>query len=306
MKRDEIVIAGGTGLIGTALSKKLERIGKYDIIILSRTPNKHKSTNRIRYLLWDGQKEIGDILENKYAIINLLGENIGFKPWTKKQKTRIMASRVQAAKMIIEGIQRCSQPPRVLIQASAVGIYPPQSRGDEYTTITNSNEFLSNVCIETEKMIAGLNNTNIRKIIIRTGLVFCKHSPLWKQLKLGLYFGCAIMPGKGFQYVPWIHLTDEVRAIQFLMESDSCSGVYNLAAPSTSTWRTIISNLQLFYKYSMRISVPEIFLKLFLGKTKANELVLKSLPVKPKKLEKAGFIFNYPNIETAVDSILNE
>lgn len=303
--KKKIVITGGTGLIGSYLVKQLVDINKYDLILLTRNPDKYTNTATVSYVKWNGRETIPHILNGVYAIINLIGENIGEKRWSEKQRDLILSSRKDAANAISKSVELCQNKPQVWIQASASGFYGQANVGllDE-SSPKGKNSFLADVCEEWEKPIKELQNTTIRKVIIRTGVVLAKNSDLWKQLTMSFTWGVAAIPGSGKQYLPWIHIDDEVGVILFVLDNENCSGVFNLSAPESSTMKDIIGAIKML-KYSfITLKIPRWFLQILFGKDKTNELILTNQHVVPKHLLENNFLFKYPSIKGAVENLL--
>lgn len=301
--RKKIVITGATGLIGAHLIKKLE--DQYDLILLTRNPNKYTDKQGIKYTYWDGQKTIPDIINGTYAIINLIGENIGDKRWTESQKRLIVDSRVKAAQAISESIKVCVKSPQIWIQASATGYYG-QSKNQVFDESSNKgcNSFLADVCQQWEEPISALELDDIRKVIVRTGVVLAPNSDLWKQLTQSFSFGIAAVVGTGRQILPWIHIEDEVGAIKFVLNNPDCSGCFNLVAPSRTSMREVINEIKSNKKTFLTINVPRWLLSLIFGKERTDELILTNQDVIPKKLFDKNFNFKYENIHQAVENLL--
>lgn len=301
--KKRVIITGGTGLIGSYLTKRL--ISDYELILLTRSPQKYKETQSIGYVYWDGESLIPGILEGAYAIINLTGENIGSKRWTSAQKELILRSRSNAAKAIKESIDQCKHKPEVWIQASATGFYGQGSDTilNEYSPKGNSS-FLADVCLEWEHPIDELDNPSVRKVIIRTGVVLAKNSDLWKQLTLPFFFKVAVTVGDGSQHLPWIHIDDEVEAIYTILANNDYKGVFNLVSPEDTTMQKLIGEINRKESALISLKLPAWLLSLVFGKEKTNELVLTDQQVYPTRLVETGFRFKYSSIREAVNSLI--
>ena len=298
--KPEILIAGGTGLIGTQLIKSLT--DKYDFVVLTRDPDKHIPCQGISYVKWQ-ERELATLLEGKYAVVNLVGENIGAKRWTKKQKNKILETRVKSAKAIATATVQCKTPPQVLLQASAVGYYPNHEQGEEGKLYTAS-DFLSEVCLQTEKAIHIADHIS-RVIVIRTGIVLAQNADIWKQITMPFCFGVAPILGNGKQTIPWIHIEDEVGAIAFLLQQETSNGAYNLCAEHAVTWSALITEVQKHKKISLKFYIPAFILRIVFGSEKAKELMLKDQPISPNRLVKEGFRFKYSHIDQAINSLID-
>lgn len=304
-----IIITGGTGLIGKALAQRLAA-ANYDIIILTRNPDKAIGLPAgVRAVKWDGRtaQGWGHLADGAKAIINLAGASIagdGFIPsrWTEKRKKLIKDSRVQAGQAVVDAVTAAATKPEVIIQASAVGYYG--GRGDEVLTeaATPGHDFVAEVCKVWEKSIQSVKTQGVRLVTIRTGVVLSTQGGAFPLLLLPhkLFVGGPM--GKGQQWLPWIHLEDEVQAIQFLMENSQAHGVYNLCAPEAVTNRTMSKTIGKAIKRPSFLPVPAFALRLLLGETAS--LVLDSQRQRPQRLQDAGFTFTHPELLAAIRHLI--
>lgn len=301
--KKRIIITGGTGLIGTYLTKEFPT--DYEFIMLTRNPDQHKVNQSIAYVYWDGESAIPSILEGAYAIINLIGENIGAKAWTHVQKAKILKSRTNAALAIKTSIEECEHKPEVWIQASAAGFYGQgiKKTVDEFSP-KGANSFLADVCQQWEQPIKDLNEPTVRKVIIRTGVVLAKDSDLWKQLTLPFCFKVAVTVGNGKQFLPWIHIKDEAKAIHTLLTNKNCEGIFNLVSPEETTMQQLVKEIKDNKRVIASVKIPAQLLSLVMGREKTKELVLTDQRVAPRRLLEFGFSFQYPSIKDAVASLL--
>lgn len=301
--KKQIVITGATGLIGSELVNQLK--DNYHLILLTRNPHQYASNKCLEYKYWDGKSSIAEIINGCYAIINLVGENIGKKRWSKNQKNLILDSRQNAASSILNSINECNIKPQVWLQASATGYYGQNSNSlfDENSP-KGRNSFLADVCESWEKPIKELKDDSVRKVIIRTGVVLATHSDLWKQLTMSFRFGIAATPGSGKQHLPWIHIDDEIEAIVQALQNDSLSGIFNLAAPDTATMKQVVDEIKKYKKSFITVFIPSFFLQILFGKEMTREIVLTDQQVIPKRLLENQFKFKYTNIKDAVKSLI--
>lgn len=299
----KIIITGGTGYIGKALVDLLKP--DYDLVILTRHPALYHDLPNLSYQFWDGRSTITKLLEGAYGIINLSGENIGAKRWTTSQKKRIVSSRIEAAKAIKKSIEQIDNAPKVWIQASATGYYgnsTSENPFDEYSP-KGENTFLSKVCEEWESPIQQLKKEETRKVIIRSGVVLARDCELLKQFNTSFIFRVAAVVGSGNDYMPWIHIKDEAAAIRFLLETESCAGVYNLCSPTSASISKIVNEIKSYRKSFVTMKIPRYLLTLLFGAEKTDELILANQKVYPKRLLKSGFKFKYDNIQQAMHQI---
>jgi len=299
-----IVITGGTGFIGSYLVGSLKN--RYKLTILSRNASVYKNKEGVDYAYWDGKSLITDILDGVFAVINLAGENIGGKRWTKVQKNRILQSRADTALAIKESIEKCINEPKLWIQASATGYYGNNDlvMFDEDSP-KGTYSFLADVCMEWERSVKELSpQIKTRTVIIRTGVVLSSKTGILKQLISPFDFLLAVIPGRGKQYLPWIHIEDEIRAIYFLLEHESCSGIFNLTAPANTPLVEVARSIKKHYKCILTIYIPKFILKIIFGKRKTNELILVNQSVHPSRILQVGFSFKYDSIQVAIDNLL--
>ncbi|MBM3128182.1 MAG: TIGR01777 family protein [Chloroflexi bacterium] len=305
MKR--IVITGGSGFLGRALTDELLRAG-YEIVWLGRNPETTRDVpSGVRVEKWDGRtaQGWGALADGAFAIVNLAGESIGIPPipWTNERKRRIRDSRVNAGKAMVEAVRLARVKPRVVIQASGVGYYG--ARGEEIITEKNSagDDFLGDVATQWEASSAQVEALGVRRAIIRTGLPLDKSDGVFPYLALPfrLFFGGPI--GSGRQFIAWIHLADYVRAIQFLIENENARGVFNLTAPNPLTNADFGRALARVLHRPFWFPVPGFALKLALGEM-AELLLLSGQRAVPERLLRAGFKFQFANADNALKDVL--
>ncbi len=299
----KLVILGGTGLIGSYLSKNLVKKG-YQITVLSRW--KEGTEGSIKYVRWNPETIGGwlEVLANQDGIVNLVGESImGY--WSNAKKIAIYQSRVGITQKIVKALEKLEDKrPNFLIQASAVGIYG--DRGEELLTENSHSgtDFLANLAKEWEK--AGMTATNygIRVVIIRTGIVLAKDGGfIANLLPITKIVRKVPVIGKGSNFIPWIDIEDEIRAIEFLISNRDMDGIFNLSAPNPVTVselskliaKTITGKERIFH-------IPSSIVKLILGDL--GKAILASQRVIPKRLLEAGFAFKYPTCESSITHLL--
>lgn len=299
-----VIITGGTGLIGRALSNGLAADG-HEVIILSRNTNKTAGLDgRVRLEKWDGVTTTGwgSLMDGAGAVINLVGESIageGFPPsrWTPERKERILQSRLRAGTALVEAIRAAKQKPAVLVQSSAVGYYGTHGDQDITEDHAAGNDFLADVCKQWEASTAEVEKMGVRRPVARTGIVMTTKGgvlPLM-SLPVKLFVGGPI--GSGKQQMPWIHLHDEVAALRWLMDTPTATGAYNLSAPNP------LSNAALTKAMAKALGRPAFFptpafaFQLAFGELAV--LLVEGQRAVPSRLLKEGFTFKYTDAEVA-------
>ena len=303
-----IIIAGGTGLIGSKLSASLAKDG-HDVVILSRNPGKYSLPKGVRAEKWDSQtaKDWGHLADGADAIINLAGENIsggGFIParWTPERKKRIEQSRINAGQAIVAAVQAAVEKPEVVIQASGVDFYPDSGNlVDE--TASPSNSFLGTVVTQCwEPSTVAVESMGVRRVVARLGLVLSMEGgalPI-TALPYRLFAGGPL--GSGNQWWSWVHIDDVVSAIKFMIENKNASGPINVTAPNPLTNKGFGKVIGKVLKRPSFFPVPAFMLKLVLGEISA--IVLEGRNVSSQKLLDLGFSFKYNEAEAALRDLL--
>ena len=298
MKR--VVITGGTGCIGQALCAELTDAG-YEVVVLSRTPERYPDLPA-RVLAWP--RDCAAALAGAAAVVNLAGENIAARlRWTAAVKARILDSRLAAGRILAAAVAALDRPPPVLVQASAIGWYG--DRGDETLdeSSPSGNGFLADVARQWELLVEPFAEQGLRTVRIRTGLVLGPQAGILPRLARPFRFGAGGYLGSGRQWMSWIHLHDEVRAIRFLIEQPTLSGVFNLTAPQPLMARAFARQLGAVLHRPALLPVPAPVVRALLGEM-GRELLLGSQRVIPRRLQDAGFRFAFAQLRPALENLL--
>ncbi|MDJ0752479.1 MAG: TIGR01777 family oxidoreductase [Ardenticatenaceae bacterium] len=298
-----VLITGGSGLIGRALTPYLTA-KNYEVIILSRHPQRVKGLPEgASAVEWDGKSADGwgHLADGAKAIINLAGAGIADKRWTPERKRIIVDSRISAAQAVIEAVEKAAVKPELVIQSSAVGFYG--DRGDETATESSAagSGFLADVCVKWEEAAKPLADLT-RLVTIRTGVVLTTTGGALPQMMLPFKFFAGGPLGGGKQWVPWIHLDDEVRAISWLIENEDAAGVYNLSAPNIVRNKELVKIIGQALGRPSFAPAPAFALKLALGEMAA--VVLESQKAIPAKLQEEGFEFQFPYPAPALKDLI--
>ncbi len=294
----KILIAGATGLIGTALRDALKAKG-HEMIFVSRSEPRNE--NFVQWSMEDGFRD-EDLprLEGLDAAINLAGESISGLRWTEEKKRAIRDSRVQGTRRIIELFAKLKQPPKTFIAGSAVGFYG--DRGDDVMTeaSTAGDTFLADVCKEWEAESRRAEDLGIRTVLLRTGIVLSKDGGALGTMLTPFKFGVGGVIGSGKQWMSWVSLDDEIRAIVYALEHENIRGAVNVTSPNPVTNEEFTKTLgDVLYRPTF-LPLPEFAVNLVFGEM-GDALLLDSTRVVPKRLEDNGFEFKYPKLKEAIE-----
>ena len=317
-----VLITGGTGMIGKALTKALVE-KNHDVIVLTRnvskvsrykaqgTRHKAQSTKEItavQYAEWNVEKQTidKDAIAKADYIVHLAGTNLGEKRWTRKRKQEIVSSRVDSGRVIVDSLKEIPNHVKAVVSSSAIGYYGPDRKngGAFKETDTAFNDFLGQTCKQWEESISPVTQLGKRLIVLRSGIVLSKEGGALPRFITPLRFGLATILGSGKQIMSWIHIDDLVRIYISAIENEKLSGVYNAVAPGTISSKEFVLTLtKTRNKFFIPVRVPSVFLKLVLGEMSIE--VLKSATVSCDKIKTEGFNFLYPSAESALHQILN-
>lgn len=295
-----VLITGATGLIGSALVKQLLAFS-HQVTALTRSPNIAREVLGDQVQLLDSLKSLTNLNEID-AVVNLAGEPIANRRWSKPQKNRIENSRWSTTETLVELIAKSSSPPSVLISGSAVGYYGKQR--DNIVTEADEpsrQDFGHRLCAIWEDIALGAQSLNTRVCLLRTGIVLAPNGGALEKLLLPFKLGIGGPIGNGKHYMPWIHIDDMVAAILFLLDNAQCSGAYNLTAPSPVTNKTFSKALAKTLKRPAILPTPPIMLKILFGEM--SEILLQGQNAIPDKLQQNGYKFKYDHIEKALHSL---
>jgi uncharacterized protein len=296
-----LIITGASGFIGSEL---VERLGSaHDLKLLTRQRGKKAVPSRTQWILWEpgAPGEWERCVEGADGIINLAGEPIANNRWSLEQKERIRFSRVNTTRALVRAIAKAKDKPKFLISGSAVGYYGP--RGDEPLTENSpaGAGFLADVCREWEDEARQAQGHGVRVALLRTGIVLGKgEGALAKMVKPFKLFAGGYL-GSGKQWMPWIHVEDEVGLIQFLMDHENAAGAFNATAPNPVTMEDFCKALASVLNRPSWAPVPASALTLLLGEM--AEMLLTGQRAVPKAAQDLGYSFRYPNILEALRSL---
>jgi uncharacterized protein (TIGR01777 family) len=304
----KVLIAGATGMIGTNLVVALQKSG-HSPIVLTRSMLKARLlfNEDVKYAEWDSDTKhsLKNVIEEVDAVINLAGENLNAKTWTKTQKKVIIDSRVEAAQTLAKAIATATKKPKTFLQASATGWYGKECNAPADETAPKGTGFLADVVEQWENADDEVEKLGIRYVLMRTGVVLEPNEGALSAMALPFKLGVGGHFGKGDQFISWIHIKDEIRAILFLLENEDLSGTFNLTSPNPVTMRNFATALGKSHNRPSWFHVPAPFLKLLMGE-RAKEMILSSTNVIPKRLVESGFEFSYPDIQEAFNDLFKQ
>ncbi len=289
----KVAVTGASGLIGSALVSELENRGD-QVLRIGRTARQEGD------IVWDPMEGTLDpsLIEAVDAVVNLAGETIEGR-WTAKKKKKILESRVKGTQLLSQTFQRLDTPPKIFVSSSASGFYG--DRGEEILTesSTAGNGFLADVCKAWEA--AADTSSETRLAIARTGVVFDPSGGALQKLliPIRLFFGGPL--GGGKQWWPWITLADEVKALMHMIDTD-IEGPVNLVSPQPLRNKELTKQIAKALKRPAFIPAPAFALRALLGEM-ADGLLLSSSRILPEALEKSGFQFSSPDLQSALESL---
>ena len=299
-----VVIAGGSGFLGSALARALAADG-HDVVILTRHPAANApSLSHVSMVSWSPDGNAGPwahVVDGATAVINLAGESIAARRWSSAQKQKLRESRLLATRSLNVAIQRASRKP-TFISGSAVGYYG--DRGDE--TLTESSapgtDFLANLARDWEA-VAGEISHMTRVAFVRTGIVLDRQGgALPKMLPpFKMFVGGPL--GSGTQYMPWIHKDDWVRLVSWMITAEGARGPVNATSPSPVTNAEFSHALGRALKRPSLLPAPAFALRIALGEM-ADALLLSGQRALPVRATDLGFSYRYSNIDEALASVL--
>ncbi|STX50359.1 nucleoside-diphosphate sugar epimerase [Legionella busanensis] len=297
-----ILIAGGTGFIGRELINALKH--KYTITVLGRNQAKLKATfPDLPHLTWADLPEHS--AQSYDSVINLSGYNIAASRWSPKVKQEIISSRVDTTTDLINWIINTQAKPRFFV-ANAVGIYGAEAHHDETgfdedTVIDRQHpkDFLSEIGIKWEQALQPALDYGLESVITRFGVVLKRGEGILKKLEFSFKLGLGSVIGEGQQIMSWVHINDVIAAFLFLFDHSNLKGTFNVTSPNPITQKEFAQALAKSMHRPLMLKMPAPIVKLLFGEM-GDYLLLRGQRVLPKRLLEAGFKFNHPYIDEAL------
>lgn len=298
----KIVLTGATGMIGSLLTERWSN-SDHSLVLLSRRPPAEIGVAKKQWLAWQPGAS-GDwerAIDGADAVINLAGEPIAGKRWTPKQKEILRSSRVDGTRALVDAIAKAQVKPKLMISGSAVGYYGPH--GDEALNEDSKpgDDFLARLCVDWEAQAQKAESLGVRVCFLRTGIVLAKGEGALKKMvpPFKMFFGGPL--GSGRQWMPWIHIEDEIGLIQFLIDNEGARGAFNGIAPNPVTMAEFSKTLGGVLNRPSWARVPPFVLALMVGEM--AEMLLNGQRAIPAAASKLGFKFQYPNLKLALASL---
>jgi uncharacterized protein (TIGR01777 family) len=295
----KILISGSHGLVGKALSSELLK-GGHEIVSLVR--QKSEGASEIEWHPNQGSID-SERLSGFDTVIHLAGESIASGRWTDDKKRRIRESRVSGTTLLSQALARSSKPPTTFISASAIGYYG--DRGDELLNekSPSGNDFLSEVCVAWERATAEAEAKGIRTVHTRFGIILDQGGGALAKMLTPFRMGVGGKIGDGKQWMSWIALADVINGLKFVIENNAVTGPVNFVAPNPATNGEFTKTLGDALGRPTLFPMPAFIARLAFGEM-ADALLLSSAKVEPKCLRESGYRFEFEQLQTALEAIL--
>jgi len=295
-----IFITGGTGLIGSSLIRTLLQQG-HKITVLTR--NRVKATKKLgSEIQYCTSMDTLKSMDGYDAVINLAGEPIAGRRWSKKQKERLCNSRWDITRRITELIKAGDSPPTVYISGSAVGYYGAQNDNLLTETSDAHDEFTYRLCKKWEGLAVAAESANTRVCILRTGVVLSRRGGMLALLSLPFKLGLGCVLGNGLQYISWIHIQDMVNGIIYLLNMPEARGTFNFTAPNPVTNKRFANILSSTLYRPQLFKIPSFLVKLVTGESAT--MLLDGQRVIPQHLTDLHYRFTFEHLDEALRNLM--
>jgi uncharacterized protein (TIGR01777 family) len=295
-----VLVAGSSGLIGSALVGALEQRGDSVTRLVRREPRAGQAERR-----WNPTEGVldRDAVSGFDAVVHLSGESLADGRWTSARKKRLLSSRIDTTRLLSERLASLEQKPGVLVSASAIGVYG--DRGDEVLTEDSppGDGFLANLCLAWEQAADPARSAGVRVVHVCFGLVLSPLGGVLAKMLPPFKMGLGGVLGSGKQYMSWIAIGDAISAIEFVLENRAFSGRVNITSPEPVTNREFTKTLGHVLHRPTTMHVPAFAIRLAAGEL-GDEALLASQRVVPRSLQENGFRFRYPTLEHALRDLL--
>ena len=293
-----IMISGGTGLLGTALTKSLLADG-HKVFILSRTYTKRSDVQIIK---WDARTTDGwgHLVNEMDVVIHLAGRSTSAWPWSAANKKSFEDSRILPGLALAQAIQVATRRPSLFVQVSGINHYGLHGDlADESTP--PGDDFLAQLTVKWEGATQSVERLGVRRLVLRTPPVLSRDNVIMKLIALPVQLFVGGPIGSGKQPFPWIHIKDWVSAVRYLMANESASGVYNMIAPSQTSLADFTKILANVLHRPYWFPVPAFLMRNVLGEM--SVLILEGRFAQPKRLLESGYTFQFPGPREALTDL---
>ncbi|MEK6273559.1 MAG: TIGR01777 family oxidoreductase [Actinomycetota bacterium] len=299
-----VLVTGASGFLGSAVCDALLARGD-ETVGLTRDPQRARQGNpTVTWHAWNpaAERPPGSALEGVDGVVNLVGEPIDQR-WTEAAKQRIRDSRGRSTKNLVDAISATGPRPKTLVSQSAVGYYGDRGEAVVDESTGPGSTFDAEVCVAWEAAAREAEKAGVRVVVLRSGLVLDPEHGLLKQLLLPFKLGVGGPLAGGGQYMPWIHVNDEVRLLLWALDTDGASGTYNATAPNPVTNREFSKALGRVLGRPAVVPVPKLALKARFG-GELGEVAAGGQRTVPRRALDAGFKFRHPDLEPALSDLL--
>lgn len=299
--KGKVLIAGGSGLVGTRLSQLLIR-DDYQVSILSRS--KKPDQGKLKFIKWNPyEQEIDAAVFDHDHLVNLAGAGIADRPWTSSRKKELTDSRIISTNFLFNQFNENETSLKSYVGASAIGYYG--EGGDswqEESDLPAYDSFMTKLCSQWEEAHHNFSDLVDKVSIARIGIVLTTKGGAYPKMRLPFKLGAGTYFGSGDQYYSWIHIDDLAKMFVHLFEANNLKGIYNAVAPNPHTNKEFIKTIKSALNLrGLIMPAPAFILKNTMGQM--SNVILNSNRVSSKKIEKSGFNFGYPILEEAVQDI---
>ena len=300
----KVIISGADGFVGRHLTERLLMLG-HEVVAISRNTSRYRQdkTPSVMVIGWDSQ-QIREEIRDAGAVVNLAGESIFGRRWTRSKKARILNSRLIAGQKLRDALVHQQHKDMVYIQASAIGFYGNAGEKICSELSDQGKGFLARVCGKWESYVPDIERDGVRTLILRIGVVLGEGGGFLHEMSRQSRHHLAGKLGNGRQWLSWIHMHDLVEAIIFLINSANASGTLNLVAPKPVRQKIFLRALSKHNGRNLQLFAPAWAIKLLLG-SMGKELILWGQNVSSKKIALMGFRFRFGEIDAALEDLLS-
>lgn len=296
-----VLITGASGMIGAELTSRLLQMG-YEVVHLGR----EKRQGKVKSFVWNVDEDFMEegALDGVHAIIHLAGAGIADKPWTAKRKQEIFESRTKSTSLLFNQLKNSKHQVGSFIAASAIGYYGAGGSDEVFSEESNPGSgYMAEVVKAWESEVDKIQELTIRTVKIRVGIVLSGRGGALKEIAKPIRWGVGAPLGTGDQFMSWIHIDDLCRMFIYVLEQSHLTGAYNGVGPVWATNKELTMAAAKVLKRPLWLPpIPGLVLKIMLGEM--ADLVLLGSKVSSEKIQKAGFVFKFPDLKTALEDLL--